>query len=975
MQQLVALLACCIVVGLPAIPAYAKTTVHLVAHTHDDMGWLKTVEQYQYGLNNTIQMADVNTILSSVIGGLLVNPKRKFTYVEIGFFSRWWEQQSPATRKIVQALVAEGRLQFANGGWCMHDEASTHFIDMIDQTTIGHRWLRRELNVSPRVGWQIDPFGHSATQGAMLTARVGFLGTFFARVDFQEFEYRAKTGKRQFWWQPSPSMPELRTFAEINLHQTYCSPPHFKWDILDYLPGAQWGGDPITIVDDNTSAQYNVPFILKQFKAEVRANMKVTRGNNIMWTMGCDFNYFSSDLWFSNMDKLINIVNSDGEFAVRYSTPYEYVLAKKEEETGGVVYDTKKGDFFPYASSAHEYWTGYYSSRPALKRLVRRLSSYWMAARQVEFFAGVPTGEVPMMSEALAIAQHHDAITGTAKQHVTFDYVKRLTAAYENDFRGRLRHALSVLPFKLYNAQHCLLSNVSVCSATADALARNGASLTVLVWNPSAHPVQRALVLIPVPRADVNVSGDDVLRYSVFESPVQVGDYSNGNKDWQPYTLGVELCLQRLAMLRLFTPSLPHGGRRKSYQQVAFTQRLESVTKVENSFLVLHFGLNGLLESVTVRSTGQKVAVMQDWCYYNSRGRMSAGVGGAYIMRPTWNATCYPITASSVELRLVDAAMGVVEQRFGDHLVQRVMLRGDVIDVEFTSFGIPIDDGVGRELVARFRTSVKNGDVFYTDSNGREMQRRRVDHRSDYPFTQMEPIAGNFYPVTSLFFINDTHAQFSVFPDAAMAGTSLKSGEVLFVVHRRLLHDDGKGVGEPLNETEFVTSYANCVPANMDGCGRHYGSSLRVRGTLSFTVSQSGPTVMRRVREQQDEKYYTPLVMYSSTSAHTASRLVPHNMSFGVSLPPSLQILTLQLIDKRQLLLRLGHRYAVSEDPERSLPVEVDLLALLKGFHWVNITGIDEVSLTAAEVVRPRVHKVTLQPIDIRTFLCHVSLP
>lgn len=33
-----------------------KLNVHLVAHSHDDVGWLKTVDQYYVGSNNSIQV-------------------------------------------------------------------------------------------------------------------------------------------------------------------------------------------------------------------------------------------------------------------------------------------------------------------------------------------------------------------------------------------------------------------------------------------------------------------------------------------------------------------------------------------------------------------------------------------------------------------------------------------------------------------------------------------------------------------------------------------------------------------------------------------------------------------------------------------------------------------------------------------------------------------------------------------------------
>ena len=60
--------------------------------------------------------------------------------------------------------MANGQLEFINGGWCMNDEASTHYNAIIDQMSIGLRFLSNTFGVRPLVGWHIDPFGHSSFQ-------------------------------------------------------------------------------------------------------------------------------------------------------------------------------------------------------------------------------------------------------------------------------------------------------------------------------------------------------------------------------------------------------------------------------------------------------------------------------------------------------------------------------------------------------------------------------------------------------------------------------------------------------------------------------------------------------------------------------------------------------------------------------------------------------------------------------------------
>ena len=85
-----------------------KLNVHLVPHTHDDVGWLKTVDQYYYGSKSGYQKAGVQYIIDNVVHELSNDPNKRFIYVEMAFFFKWWKEQDNSTRELVKGLVNNG---------------------------------------------------------------------------------------------------------------------------------------------------------------------------------------------------------------------------------------------------------------------------------------------------------------------------------------------------------------------------------------------------------------------------------------------------------------------------------------------------------------------------------------------------------------------------------------------------------------------------------------------------------------------------------------------------------------------------------------------------------------------------------------------------------------------------------------------------------------------------------------------------
>ena len=102
---------------------------------------------------------------------------------------------------------------------------------------------------------------------------------------------------------------------------------------------------------------------------------------------------------------------------------------------------------------------------------------------------------------------------------------------------------------------------------------------------------------------------------------------------------------------------------------------------------------------------------------------------------------------------------------------------------------------------------MSNGQIFYTDSNGLEMQKRVLNERPDYNLTTDLKVAPNYYPVTSAIAIRDveTSVQMTVMNDRAQGGSAIEDGTIELMQHRRLTVHDNRGVEEPLDEIDRTT--------------------------------------------------------------------------------------------------------------------------------------------------------------------------
>jgi lysosomal alpha-mannosidase len=211
------------------------------------------------------------------------------------------------------------------------------------------------------------------------------------------------------------------------------------------------------------------------------------------------------------------------------------------------------------------------------------------------------------------------------------------------------------------------------------------------------------------------------------------------------------------------------------------------------------------------------------------------------------------------------------------------------------------------------------------------------------------------------------------------------------LTHRRLLYDDGFGVGEALNETA-------------------YGKGLVIRGRHVLVVQPPASSALyHRVGAQQ--LYMHPLATYSLTKQTYADYSAAYRQTWSAltdTLPLNVHLLTLDQLGPKNYLVRIEHYFELNEDNTYSRPVTVDLQSIfqsigtisntveltlaanlpltdLQRLNWMTNDGqLNQMKISSSSINRktsceqsillvsdetsPQVTTVTLNPMQIRTF-------
>lgn len=809
--------------------------VFVVPHSHNDPGWLKTFNDYfrdktQYIFNNMVLK-------------LKEDSSRKFIWAEISYLSKWWDIIDIPKKEAVKSLLQNGQLEIVTGGWVMPDEATAHYFAIIDQLIEGHQWLEKNLGVKPRSGWAIDPFGHSPTM-AYLLKRSGFSHMLVQRIHYAVKKHFSLQKTLEFFWRQNW---DLGSVTDILCHMM----PFYSYDIphtcgpdpkiccqFDFkrLPGGRygcpWGVPPEAISPGNV--QSRAQMLLDQY----RKKSKLFRTKVLLAPLGDDFRfseYTEWDLQYRNYEQLFNYMNSQPNLNVKiqFGTLSDYfdALEKAAEKSAQSLFPVLSGDFFTYADRDDHYWSGYFTSRPFYKRMDRTMESrlrtaeilYHLALKQaqkykINKFLSLP--HYTTLTEArrnLGLFQHHDAITGTAKDWVVVDYGTRLFQSlnFLEKIIGDSAFLLILKDKKMYQSQpsdtflEMDMKQISQDSLPKKTVIQLNAQEPryLVVYNPFEQE-RASVVSVCVNSAAVQVLSDTGKPVEVQVSAVWNDVRTISQTAYEVFflahipPLGMKVykiiesqsSSSHMADYFLYNGGIAENGRFLVKNMIGAG---DAIT-IENSFLALWFDRSGLMEKVRMKEDGKHHEMKVQFLWYGTTSRRDKS--GAYLFLPDGQGQPY-VSLRPPFVRVTHGRIYSEVTSFFEHVTHTVRLY-NVQGIERQSVEVSnivdIRTVHNREIVMRISSKINSQNRFFTDLNGYQIQPRRTMSKL--------PLQANVYPMSTMAYIQDAEHRLTLLSAQSLGTASMASGQIEVFMDRRLMQDDNRGLGQGVHDNKITAN-------------------------------------------------------------------------------------------------------------------------------------------------------------------------